>query len=79
MQSMAKWARANGMILHLHQAGRATFTRQKNHGVSFRVIAKWMRLAGVDQTTVLQFIVHRPDVEPGFQLERTETSDRRLT
>jgi ribulose 1,5-bisphosphate carboxylase large subunit-like protein len=25
-----------------------TYTRQKNHGVNFRVIAKWMRLAGVD-------------------------------
>ena len=25
-----------------------TYTRQKNHGVCFRVIAKWMRLAGVD-------------------------------
>jgi ribulose-bisphosphate carboxylase large chain len=48
IQSMSKWARANGMILHLHRAGHATYTRQKNHGVSFRVIAKWMRLAGVD-------------------------------
>jgi ribulose-bisphosphate carboxylase large chain len=36
------------MILHLHRAGHGTYTRQKNHGVSFRVIAKWLRLAGVD-------------------------------
>jgi ribulose-bisphosphate carboxylase large chain len=48
IQSMAKWARANDMILHLHRAGHSTYTRQKNHGVSFRVISKWMRLAGVD-------------------------------
>src|ERR1700749_2520652 len=48
IQSMAKWARANGMILHLHRAGHGTYTRQKTHGVSFRVIAKWMRMAGVD-------------------------------
>jgi len=48
IQSMAKWARAHDMILHLHRAGHSTYTRQKNHGVSFRVIAKWMRLAGVD-------------------------------
>ncbi len=48
IQSMAKWARANGLILHLHRAGAATYTRQKNHGVTFRVLAKWMRLAGVD-------------------------------
>jgi ribulose-bisphosphate carboxylase large chain len=48
IQSMAKWARRNDMILHLHRAGHSTYTRQKSHGVSFRVIAKWMRLAGVD-------------------------------
>ncbi len=48
IQSMAKWARKNDMILHLHRAGHSTYTRQKNHGVSFRVIAKWARLAGVD-------------------------------
>ena len=45
---MANWARQNDMILHLHRAGHGTYTRQKNHGVRFRVIAKWMRLAGVD-------------------------------
>ena len=48
IQSMARWARDNDMILHLHRAGHSTYTRQKTHGVSFRVIAKWMRLAGVD-------------------------------
>ncbi|HTZ30212.1 MAG TPA: form I ribulose bisphosphate carboxylase large subunit [Streptosporangiaceae bacterium] len=48
IQSMARWARRNGVLLHLHRAGHSTFTRQKFHGVSFRVLAKWMRLAGVD-------------------------------
>src|SRR3984893_13300424 len=48
IQSMAKWARKNSLILHLHRAGPSTYTRQKNHGVSFRVIAEWMRMAGVD-------------------------------
>ncbi|MCS7062262.1 MAG: form I ribulose bisphosphate carboxylase large subunit [Anaerolineae bacterium] len=48
IQSIARWARKNGLILHLHRAGHSTFTRQKTHGVSFRVLAKWMRLAGVD-------------------------------
>jgi ribulose-bisphosphate carboxylase large chain len=48
IQSMAKWARRNDMILHLHRAGHGTYTRQKNHGIAFRVIAKWMRMAGVD-------------------------------
>jgi ribulose-bisphosphate carboxylase large chain len=32
----------------MHRAGHGTYTRQKNHGVSFRVMAKWLRLAGVD-------------------------------
>ena len=36
------------MIVHMHRAGHGTYTRQKNHGVSFRVMAKWLRLAGVD-------------------------------
>jgi ribulose-bisphosphate carboxylase large chain len=48
IQSLGEWARRNDMILHLHRAGHGTYTRQKNHGVSFRVIAKWLRLAGVD-------------------------------
>lgn len=48
IQSMAKWCRKNDMILHLHRAGHSTYTRQKTHGISFRVITKWMRLAGVD-------------------------------
>jgi ribulose-bisphosphate carboxylase large chain len=45
---MSNWCRRNDMILHMHRAGHGTYTRQKNHGVSFRVIAKWLRLAGVD-------------------------------
>ena len=48
IQSMSKWARRNDMVLHLHRAGHSTYTRQKTHGVSFRVITKWMRMAGVD-------------------------------
>ena len=48
MTSMSRWARANGMLLHLHRAGHGTYTRQKSHGVSFRVIAKWCRMLGVD-------------------------------
>ena len=48
IQSLSHWCRQNDMVLHLHRAGHGTYTRQKNHGVSFRVIAKWMRLTGVD-------------------------------
>jgi ribulose-bisphosphate carboxylase large chain len=48
IQSMGIWARENDMILHLHRAGNSTYARQKNHGINFRVICKWMRMAGVD-------------------------------
>lgn len=48
IQTMAVWARKNDMILHLHRAGNSTYSRQKEHGMNFRVICKWMRMAGVD-------------------------------
>lgn len=48
IQTMAVWARQHDMILHLHRAGNSTYSRQKNHGMNFRVICKWMRMAGVD-------------------------------
>ena len=48
IQSMSKWARRNDMLLHMHRAGHSTYTRQKDHGISFRVISKWLRLSGVD-------------------------------
>ena len=48
IQTMGKWARKNDMILHLHRAGNSTYSRQKAHGMNFRVICKWMRMAGVD-------------------------------
>lgn len=69
IQSMAKWARDNSVILHLHRAGHGTYTRQKNHGVSFRVIAKWMRLAGVDHIhagTVVGKLEGDPMTTAGF-------------
>ena len=69
VQSMAKWARRNSMILHLHRAGHSTYTRQKNHGISFRVIAKWMRMAGVDHIhagTVVGKLEGDPNVVRGI-------------
>ena len=57
------------MILHLHRAGHGTYTRQKTHGVSFRVIAKWMRLAGVDHIhagTVVGKLEGDPKTTAGF-------------
>lgn len=69
IQSMAKWARKNGVLLHLHRAGHGTYTRQKTHGVSFRVIAKWMRMAGVDHIhagTVVGKLEGDPYTTAGF-------------
>src|SRR5579883_1046278 len=69
IQSMSSWARRNDMILHLHRAGHSTYTRQKTHGVSFRVISKWMRLAGVDHIhagTVVGKLEGDPNSVQGF-------------
>ena len=69
IQSMAKWCRANGVILHLHRAGHGTYTRQKTHGVSFRVISKWVRLMGVDHVhagTVVGKLEGDPNSTKGF-------------
>ncbi|HET9097017.1 MAG TPA: form I ribulose bisphosphate carboxylase large subunit [Candidatus Baltobacteraceae bacterium] len=69
MQSMAKWARKNGVILHLHRAGHGTYTRQKTHGVSFRVISKWVRLIGVDHVhagTVVGKLEGDPNMVRGY-------------
>jgi ribulose-bisphosphate carboxylase large chain len=69
MASMSRWARDNGVILHLHRAGHATFTRQKTHGVSFRVLAKWCRLLGVDHIhagTVVGKLEGDPNTVTGF-------------
>jgi ribulose-bisphosphate carboxylase large chain len=69
IQSMAAWCRRNGVLLHLHRAGHGTYTRQKNHGVSFRVISKWMRMAGVDHIhagTVVGKLEGDPNMIAGY-------------
>merc|ERR1711972_772938 len=48
IQSMGKWSRKYDVLLHLHRAGNSTYSRQKSHGMNFRVICKWMRMAGCD-------------------------------
>jgi ribulose-bisphosphate carboxylase large chain len=69
MHSMARWARDNGLILHLHRAGYATYARQKNHGVNFRVLAKWCRMIGVDHIhsgTVVGKLEGDPSIIRGY-------------
>lgn len=79
IQSICKWARNNGVLMHLHRAGHSTYTRQKTHGVSFRVIAKWVRLMGVDHVhagTVVGKLEGDPATTRGFydtlRLDRVE-------
>jgi ribulose-bisphosphate carboxylase large chain len=69
IQSMAYWSRKNDMLLHLHRAGNSTYSRQKNHGMNFRVICKWMRMAGVDHIhagTVVGKLEGDPAMIKGF-------------
>jgi ribulose-bisphosphate carboxylase large chain len=69
IQTMAIWARKNDTILHLHRAGHSTYTRQKNHGINFRVICKWMRMSGVDHIhagTVVGKLEGDPNTVKGF-------------
>ena len=69
IQTMAIWARKHDMILHLHRAGNSTYARQKNHGINFRVICKWMRMAGVDHIhagTVVGKLEGDPAMVKGF-------------
>jgi len=48
IQSMAKWARSNDMILHLHRAGNSTYSRQKKPWHELSGDLQMMRMAGVD-------------------------------
>ncbi len=76
IQSMARWARRNDTILHLHRAGNSTYSRQKNHGMNFRVICKWMRMAGVDHLhagTVVGKLEGDPPMIKGFYDTLRET------
>jgi len=47
-QTLSNWCRRNGMLLHVHRALHAVIDRQKAHGINYRVLAKFLRLAGGD-------------------------------
>jgi ribulose-bisphosphate carboxylase large chain len=69
IQSMCIWGRKNDTIIHLHRAGHSTYTRQKSHGINFRVICKWMRMSGVDHIhagTVVGKLEGDPKAVKGF-------------
>ena len=46
--SLSKWCRDNGILLHVHRAMHAVIDRQKNHGIHWRVLVKWVRMVGGD-------------------------------
>ena len=46
--SLSKWCRDNGMLLHVHRAMHAVIDRNPNHGINFRVLTKLLRLLGGD-------------------------------
>ena len=46
--SLRKCTGELGLALHCHRAMHAVIDRQSNHGVEFKVLAKWARLVGVD-------------------------------
>ncbi|MEJ2241820.1 MAG: type III ribulose-bisphosphate carboxylase [Candidatus Bathyarchaeota archaeon] len=38
-----------GLVIHAHRAGHAAFTKNPKHGISMKVLAKVVRIIGVDQ------------------------------
>jgi len=47
-QSLSKWCRKNGVLLHVHRALHGVIDRNPHHGINFRVLAKMLRLMGGD-------------------------------
>ncbi len=47
-QSLVNRAAKLGLMVHVHRAMHAVIDRQRNHGISFLVLAKWLRLTGGD-------------------------------
>lgn len=41
-----------GLVIHAHRAGHAAFTKNPKHGIAMRVLAKLLRIVGVDQLHV---------------------------
>jgi ribulose-bisphosphate carboxylase large chain len=82
IQSMSRWCRKNDVMLHMHRAGHSTYTRQKSHGVAFRVIAKWLRMAGVDHLhagTVVGKLEGDPNITRGvYDVLRESVTPRDL-
>ena len=64
--SLTNWCRDNGVLLHAHRAMHAVMDRQPNHGIHWRVLAKWCRIVGADH-------VHNGTVVGKLEGERGST------
>uniref|UniRef100_UPI0021D69F01 RubisCO large subunit n=1 Tax=synthetic construct TaxID=32630 RepID=UPI0021D69F01 len=64
--SVRRRAEELGLMLHCHRAMHAVFDRQPNHGIHFRVLAKWLRMVGGDH-------VHTGTVVGKLEGDRAET------
>jgi ribulose-bisphosphate carboxylase large chain len=65
-----------GLVIHAHRAGHAAFTKNPKHGISMRVIAKAVRIIGVDQlhvgTVVGKMSETREEVAENCEALKTE-------
>jgi len=50
--SLRKEIEKLGLSIHGHRAMHAAFTRLPDHGVEYRVVAKWARMAGIDHVHI---------------------------
>ncbi|UCC59184.1 MAG: type III ribulose-bisphosphate carboxylase [Candidatus Bathyarchaeum sp.] len=64
------------LVIHAHRAGHAAFTKNPKHGISMRVIAKTVRIIGVDQlhvgTVVGKMSETREEVSDNCEALRTK-------
>jgi ribulose-bisphosphate carboxylase large chain len=66
---LAHYCRDNDLLLHIHRAMHAVISRQKNHGMHFRVLAKALCMSGGDHIhdgTVVGKPEEERDVTLGF-------------
>lgn len=68
-----------GLVIHAHRAGHAAFTKNPRHGISMRVMAKTVRIIGVDQlhvgTVVGKMSETREEVAENCEVLRADLDD----
>ncbi len=64
--SLAHWCRENGILLHAHRAFHSVIDRNPDHGIHWRVLAKWCRIVGADH-------VHNGTVVGKLEADRAST------